>query len=1292
MMAPRLLVRYTLVTLAWLCGTLAVLLLLLRLLISQVGALTPKIEATLEARIGVPVTIDHLSLTLERNDLFLRLEGVHASTPDGQKLISLEQAHLRLDSWGTLLNAAPIFNDARVAGLDFHLYQQQDAAWGWPSPAELPAFIAPEPTMDLAKIDKWVGIVLRQRLWVDNTRVVLNGKQDTVTMHAPTLLLNGDERRTRLEGAVNILESSDLRDESMLPALNMQVEMQPGQRGFSDFSAALQLDMQLDHLVALAAVFRPDYMPHLEQAGGEIKLWGRWHSGRLDEARLAVDIPELTLRHELQYAVLQDIQASGLWQRDNDGGKAWLSGNAESVEWAQPDGISDGPALPKHWYLSHQPDRWELRTSAFELASLTAWRDYVLLPESVTRVLQTLSPSGQVQGLRVGQREGRWGVDAALTNVVVSPWEQAPGGGPLDAWVQARDLRGRVIFNSVGESTLHFPALFIAPMQLRHAQGMVEWVYDGPNTMISGRDLTVEWDGAEISGGFGLIAGNQRGQFGLDIDFANVNALEYPLSHWLPVYAFEPELREWLLNDVGGYVPSGSLQLSLPLTAEQSADQLSATLALSVTQGHLPIAPDWPHLEQVEGRLTWKGQVLEAQIDHAQSLGVEVAEGELVMVDENLTLSGHLNSDAESLIAFLQAIPDMDMPLLDDVRAEGGIEGDIALSLPLSAPDALQLEINASPRFSSVVYQPLALPLTNVNGALVWQQHGENYALSGNASGQLLGGRIAADINSQEDRIDLRGNVDTAALFDLAGIPAEQARQVLEGSTEWRGQVRLEPTPSVTLESRLLGVVSHLPAPFAKTAEQPWSWRFAADLESGRLETQLAELIHGRVQPLAAGELAGELALGGASLSQAWPRQLGFSVAAELPEIDPMVWKDALAPLMQRQSSLGGAYNGVNTPVSLMVNTSCLRYRGECFGGLSASGNISASENTGEQQIGLLLSGDLVSGRIDYRPGDPRPLDIMITSLAVDRLLDMPSKEHSSDSPAPTSWVEAVETRHSVPAPIPSWLTELPSGRLRLAEISIGEGRFGPLTAYWQTDDQRFVLSPVGLTLGQLSARGELFWEGNAINSQTRADISILGGDVGTALERLGQPIAMRSRSTDISAELAWPGAPWQFDLSRAGGEIAVDIRDGRFVTLESTPARLVGLLNFDNILRRLRLDFSDVTGQGTAFDKVYGTADVAGGQLMLRGPLHIEAPATSLTLTGSVNLVQRELDQRLGVTLPVSQSLPIAAIAVGAPIVGGALFIADRLFGDALDRATTIHYRVRGPWTSPQVTLEGPQ
>ena len=74
-MQTRSLARWGLVLAAWLLGSLAVLLLLFRLAISQSDALTPRIEALLEARIGVPVTIEHLSLSLARSDLLLRLCG-----------------------------------------------------------------------------------------------------------------------------------------------------------------------------------------------------------------------------------------------------------------------------------------------------------------------------------------------------------------------------------------------------------------------------------------------------------------------------------------------------------------------------------------------------------------------------------------------------------------------------------------------------------------------------------------------------------------------------------------------------------------------------------------------------------------------------------------------------------------------------------------------------------------------------------------------------------------------------------------------------------------------------------------------------------------------------------------------------------------------------------------------------------------------------------------------------------------------------------------------------------------
>ncbi|MGO2414966.1 MAG: YhdP family protein, partial [Cobetia crustatorum] len=81
--------------------------------------------------------------------------------------------------------------------------------------------------------------------------------------------------------------------------------------------------------------------------------------------------------------------------------------------------------------------------------------------------------------------------------------------------------------------------------------------------------------------------------------------------------------------------------------------------------------------------------------------------------------------------------------------------------------------------------------------------------------------------------------------------------------------------------------------------------------------------------------------------------------------------------------------------------------------------------------------------------------------------------------------------------------------------------------------------------------------------------------------------------------------------------------------------------------------------------------------------------PSTTVTLNGQVALLRGSLDQRMAITVPVSQNLPLAAVLAGAPAVGGALFVADKIFGRFIDKVTQIHYRVTGPWGDPNITLE---
>ena len=68
--------------------------------------------------------------------------------------------------------------------------------------------------------------------------------------------------------------------------------------------------------------------------------------------------------------------------------------------------------------------------------------------------------------------------------------------------------------------------------------------------------------------------------------------------------------------------------------------------------------------------------------------------------------------------------------------------------------------------------------------------------------------------------------------------------------------------------------------------------------------------------------------------------------------------------------------------------------------------------------------------------------------------------------------------------------------------------------------------------------------------------------------------------------------------------------------------------------------------------------------------------------------MLTQTLDQELSLVLPIGQSLPLAAILVGAPQVGGAIWVAQKLFGHLLEEVTQAHYRIQGDWLNPQVEL----
>ncbi|UYG02300.1 DUF3971 domain-containing protein [Halomonas sp. LR3S48] len=1265
--------RWTLTLLAVLLALVAILLLALRLALSQVDQLAPRVENLLEARSGAAVRLREFEASLESFDPVMEGGGLTIATREGDAglpLLEVEHARLQLDTAASLRNGVPVVGDARLSGLTLHLYQDEQGGWDWPDPARIPPELL-EGEFNLERLDFWIGMLLRQRAWVENVRLVLHGRQRRVEMLAPRLLLTGDERRAHLEGEVHL----EGQEEATLEAV---LEVFPGPSGLRDFSAALQAEMKLGTLIDLVEVFTPDDPLRLEDASGEVTLWGRWHRGALADARIDVDVPRLALRRDDEPIVLEPFKARGQWLRSDQGGEAWLQGDASTADWAEPHEFERErePALPHFWHLRHDDEGWWLTTSRFELASLAAWRERILLPEGLVRTIDTLEPRGLVSGLGVGRRDGHWIAQAAVHQVEVEPWDEVPGGGPLDAWVEAQDLSGRVEFVGVGEPAFKVPQLYDAPMALSHASGEVRWTYEGPRTFVSGRQLKAGWQGAEVEGSFGLsLGGGVHGGLGLDLRFRDVDALERPLVDWLPGDALGEELHAWLAAGVAGRVPSGELKLHLPLRRGGSDIEPRLQLDLEVEEGRLLFDPQWPVIESLEGRLRAGIGTLEAEVRHAESLGVEGSSGRVVVEDEVLRVTGELATDGDALRRYLRAVPIEGMEQVDDWRGEGHASGRIDLATKLGEEEGFQLDLDTDVAMERLVYLPLGVPFQDVSGPLAWRQRDDEGGLVGRLEARLFGGPLNADIDTPAGYIELDGTAEVERIlqrFDVAALGTG-----VSGRLPWRGRFTLsEANNSFRFDSSLQGVAIDLPPPLGKAAGEARPLWVQADIDQQRVEAELGGDARLRWRGLPWSDMGqGQFWLGQLPEAPAWPEQEGWSGTIYQSRLDLVEWGEALAPLLGGETT--GAADASSPLRRLRVETACLAGPQDCLGVMSAEARPHTS---GGWRVGL--QGGLLEGVLDYRPSLADPLDISLDRLTLDALF--PAQTEGAGN-----LLEELDTPPD-PMPLPDWLTELPDGRLRIADILYKGRQIGPLTAHWEGGPQRLRVAPLGMTLGQVTARGEIVWEAaGAGDSLTRSRVDLDGRDLGTALERLGQPVSIRSNETRVRSQLAWPGAPWQFALARSRGSIEVELRDGRFANLESPTARLVGLLNVDNLVRRLRMDFSDVTGQGTAFDRVSGAATLYEGVLETNGPVTIDGPATSFTLDGTVDLVRRELDQRLGVTVPVSSSLPLAAVIAGAPVVGGALFIADRLFGRAIDKVTRIHYRVRGPWISPDITLE---
>ncbi len=263
----------------------------------------------------------------------------------------------------------------------------------------------------------------------------------------------------------------------------------------------------------------------------------------------------------------------------------------------------------------------------------------------------------------------------------------------------------------------------------------------------------------------------------------------------------------------------------------------------------------------------------------------------------------------------------------------------------------------------------------------------------------------------------------------------------------------------------------------------------------------------------------------------------------------------------------------------------------------------------------------------------------------------------------------------------------VPAADVTIAKALVGDDDYGAWAFGIRPDDGAIRLTDLAGDIKgiRIEAADDIVWARDTDSS--RFEGRLAAGDLAFVLPQWGYAPNVESTSVDIGAAVHWPGSPLNFELGGLTGSMRLAIAAGRFVDIDDAAgARILALLNFAKVARRLQLDFSDLVDRGIDFDYVRARGALDQGVLSFTEPMEIHGPGSDFRINGTVDLENGTLNNEMIVTLPLSSSLPWYAVwlANTEPVTAVGVMVGREIFKEQIKTLSSAKYRITGTIEEP--------
>ena len=953
-------------------------------------------------------------------------------------------------------------------------------------------------------------------------------------------------------------------------------------------------------------------------------------------------------------------------------------------------------------------------------------------PKGYLNRVQISLPTGE---LEPDSAEPSFKFEAELEQVSLKAFEDTPSGSGIDGYVFADVEGGYVNFDSQNFE-LGFPELFLEPWSMKQTEGSVSWKLEGENVDIYSQGLRLwQADNSLVYGDFilRLNPDDEEDYLALaiaiqDIDFRNA-------TNFVPSHAVGEGLHRWLDGAlISGRVQEGVYYGYGSTEGDDSENSFTSSIRLKAHNGQLKFSDDWPHLEKLEAEINLQNAQLLVEAETAIIEDTNLLNLKAEMPDEIgaiLSVTADVETDHRALEYWLTGSPisEHTRQIAEQIDVKGEIGVHIELGVPVSGEpdDEVTYDITSELKELAVFHKASALLFERTQGQLLVSS--ESGVTAEDISTFVLGYDALLSIATEAFEVDLVAtasdeNTDESSEVDVTKVDrnsggmdaavvdsAEVVRETryntvfnlngtsdaeniftffgsdrtaaLSGSFDFSADLVIPGQeghfPRVDIRSNLKGLSREWPLPLSKLASEEEKLHIGLFLKpdqtylTANLETHNSHHIASEMLFVDGRFSFGEILMGEAEVLQ--PNIRGLNIAANVETLALMPWVNFIENITNGHVSY--------CPVPEEDETTVLKQVQLDVNELTAFGytlkGTSALIQKADSRWQVDINGEDVKGAVKL-PDDTEELDVNLGHLVLNTLPEIKN-----------SLPEGVVTDGNSSGELALDPRDFPAMQFSSNKIVLEGKHYGAWRASTDPKPDGLIFRDISGTVKGLNIKGQLNWqyfgEGQH-NSILTLDAE--GDHIEDLLATFNITPLVTSEHYRSTLALVWPDNPINFGLEQLSGSLSLGMEEGFLKTEdEKTGAlRLFGILNADAILRRLKLDFTDLYKSGIGYDDISMKSSMDQGLFTITEPIKINGPAGDYVINGKIDLAEETLDLDMLVELPFSQTVPLAALVLGAPQIGGLVWVADKLLGEPLSALTTSRYDISGTWELPVVEL----